>query len=244
MKKYIILLAACAMLSLGVSGAYATGVNVGVNTWYTQWKLTPTDNFKSDPSLMYGPVLGVDLAKGWTLTSVLLTGNFKVPMPDVNDSFNYRRYDSDTALNYSLLKWLKIFGGVKYMRYEGEKEGNLLMPFEGGYFTHASIGPALGVGVTLPVTESLFALVNFSGMYLWGKEKLPGNPTEKFIESGYNATLSLAYYIASYSTTLIAGVRYQYFKMDFDSSSIGENENRFYGITASVVYNFNIGSDG
>jgi hypothetical protein len=244
MKKYIILLVTYAMLSPGVSGAYAIGVNVGVNTWYSQWKLTPANNFKSDPALMYGPVLGVDLSKGWSLTSVLLTGNFKIPVPDGNDSRNYRRYDSDTALNYSLFKWLKLFGGVKYMRYDGKMpDGNLLLPFEDGGFTHASIGPALGVGVTVPVAESLFALVNFSGMYLRGKEEQSGNPTEKFIESGYNATLSVAYYIASISTTLIAGVRYQYFTMDFNSSTIPESQNRFYGITASVVYNFNIGGD-
>jgi len=64
-----------------------------------------------------------------------------------------KRYDSDTALNYSINRYIKLFGGAKAMGYSW-KDGS-----------HYGVGPALGIGLTLPLSASLFLLGNLSGLY-------------------------------------------------------------------------------
>ncbi len=224
MKKMVLISTAIFMTVMGalLSGAgelRAAGMSVGANAWYVQWDRTPSNDTDIDPGLMYGPVAGFDWGRNWSLTSVFLTGNFKAKMPPSSGGMelNYRRYDSDTTLNYAVLKWFKMFGGFKYIRYE-LKGGNLdefgtvLMPFEGGDIKHTAYGPGAGIGITLPLADSLFVLGNFSVMYLFGKDILPGEPAARFNGTGYNATMGLAYYLDSISTTVTAGVRYQYFK--------------------------------
>ncbi len=258
MRKTLTAVLICAavsgMLLSGTMPGHATGMSVGVNTWYTTWDMSPSDGSEYDPALMYGPVIGLDLSKRWSLTSVFLTGNFKSPQAAgmTSDEINYRRYDSDTTLNYSINRWLKVFGGFKYIRYDVKMSSNLdaigevLLPFEGGDFRHYSYGPGAGIGITLPLSNSLFVLGNFSLMYLFGNEAIPaimkawGRSPRQFVDMGFNTTLSLAYYLESYTTTVSAGVRYQYFKEKYENSDVW-GRLKFFGVTVAAIYHFSLG---
>ncbi|TAL39819.1 MAG: hypothetical protein EPN93_00820 [Spirochaetes bacterium] len=238
------------MLFAGAAPVSALGMSVGVNTWYTTFDISPSGGEDVDPGFLYGPVIGLDWGKNWSLTSVLLTGNFKHHSPDTSvPVFNERRYDSDTTLNYSINKWLKVFGGFKYSRFDAHESlnadeyGRLLMPFEQGNSRFISYGPGAGIGISLPLADSLFVVGNFSLLYLVGKETEPagmGLENKRFTDTGFNTTVQLAYYLDSYSTTLLAGVRYQYFKEEYSNS---EAKFAFLGVTVSAIYHFSLGGE-
>jgi hypothetical protein len=222
----------------------AAGMSVGASTWYSQWKYESpsTGTMKSDWTLMYGPSIGIDCADNWSLTSVLLSGNYHFKDDSLGLDFNYRRYDSDTTLNYSVFKWLKVFGGFKYMRYDIRNNFSVIPPFGFAQSRHYTYGPGLGLGLTIPLHESLFALATFSAMRLSGQTSQDGEPVIRCVETGYNAAASLAYYIDSMATTLSLGVRYQYFKSEDRNVDWASSDLTFYGITFAAVYSFSLGS--
>ncbi len=75
---------------------------------------------------------------------------------------------------------------------------------------------------------------NFSGFYSRTDDK-------DYYEYGLNTNLSLSYYIEAASTTNSLGGRYQYIKTEYKGSNPGPDEkNCFYGVTLSLIYNFNI----
>ncbi|TAL39823.1 MAG: hypothetical protein EPN93_00840 [Spirochaetes bacterium] len=236
-EKYPLLLAAmicCAML-FAAPPARAVGVSAGLATWYADWDTESQSPV--NPALMYGPVLGLDLGKKWSLNSVFLMGNFKWETP-TGDVYDFR-YDSDTTLNYAVFRWLKVFAGFKYMRYD-EDYKPMYVPFAERDISIYSYGPGLGLGLTIPVSNSLFVLGNFSGLYLWGK--FSGDST-RFISKGYNAALSLAYYLPWLPMTITAGYRYQLIKETSDVYTGGYFLLKFSGFTFSAVYHFSAGDD-
>lgn len=205
------------------------GVSLGFSSWYAWWEMKPDSRSTVDPAPLYGPVLGVDFAGRWSLTSVLLTGKF-VDEDDMFGDVEYRRYDSDSAINYSLNRYFKIFAGFKYMRYDMSIDS---LDIE---LKHISYGPGLGIGVTIPISDSLFAIANVSGMYLFGTKKALQSD---YYETGVNSALGLAYYIMPIATTITAGVRYQY----FETRTVEDDTNHhFYGVTLSAVWHFSTGS--
>lgn len=50
---------------------------------------------------MYDPVLGVDIAHGWSVTSVFMTEYFsgKISAFGIDDTLNAQRFDPDPAVN-------------------------------------------------------------------------------------------------------------------------------------------------
>jgi len=231
------------LLLLGATPGRAAGMSVGVNTWYSTWDLEPASGMSYDSSLMYGPVLGVDWGKKWSITCVLLTADYKATAEVMGSSFpiHFRRYDSDTTLNYTVLKWLKVFGGIKYMRYDTRKTGESVPVFGSSDNRHYTYGPGLGIGLTLPISDSLFALVNVSGMYLTGRASENLVENYNLTETGINTTASIAFYAESIATTFAIGVRYQYFKSDPDIAGGVTSDLTFYGITFSAVHHFSLG---
>ncbi len=239
-----ILCASMVTATLMPAKAEAAGMSVGASTWYSKLstKSSGTDTLDSEWSLMYGPVIGIDFAKDWSLSSVFLTGNYRLE-EGLSMAFNYRRYDSDTTLNYSVLKWLKVFGGVKYLRYDIRDSGAVVPPFGSAQSRHYTYGPGLGLGLTVPLHESLFALATVSVMRLSGQTSQEGFPVTRCIETGYNVAASLAYYIDSMATTLSLGGRYQYFKSADRNVDYSSTDFTFYGITFAAVYSFSLGAE-
>jgi len=107
-------------------------------------------------------------------------------------------------------------------------------------FSHESTGPGAGISFVIPAGGNFFILGNFSGLYLWGTEE-NNNVEYKYNEYGANSSISLAYYIVPASTTISLGGRYQIFQTVYgDDSEDDDITHRFYGVTLSATYSFNI----
>ncbi len=210
----------------------AADLSVGGSVWYAWYDESRkgSDDPTVDPSLLYGPVLALGFAPKWSLTAVFLYGVYDYEMSP-GESEPLRRYDSDIALNYSINRYVKLFGGVKVMGYT----------FDSG--SHYGAGPALGLGVTLPLSDSLFLLGNVSGVYGFGREEHDQGLSSAAREAGFNSTLALAYYIEPASTTITLGGRYQWFSIKYendDPDEYADSRITFYGVTFSVVYSFEL----
>jgi len=209
---------------------FAVDLNLGAATWYSWWEMeTDRGTQTIDPTFLVGPVVSLGFSEKWNLSMVFLYGQFE--MEEENNTNEINRVDSDISLNYVINNYLKVFGGLKAMGYY----------FDNG--RHQSIGPALGVGLTIPIVGNYYFLGNISGMYNYGEhqdeDNESGNERRSIIrEYGFNSTVSLAYYIESASTTVSIGGRYQYFRDDYELEQSEDTDLRFYGITLSVVYSF------
>jgi hypothetical protein len=201
----------------------AVDISIGAAAWYANWKMAySSESFTPyKPGLMYGPVYSVNFNNDWSIAGVFLYGKFGPKELDYSEE----RIDLDTTLNYSINRYLKVFGGVKYM-YNGDSYIDY----------HDSVGPAVGVGITVPVFDNLFILGNFSVMYLKGEEKFSGDKL-KFTESGFNTSLAMAYYFESMSTSVNLGYRYQRYDLKY-SDDPDKFIYTFYGPTLSAVYSF------
>ncbi|MCL1865375.1 MAG: hypothetical protein FWF73_06135 [Spirochaetes bacterium] len=181
---------------------------------------------------------------------------FHVPL-----RFKYKRQDADITLSYSLNDYFKIFAGIKYIGYSmiiipiSEAPDKLLEdPTK-----HNGFGPGLGLSATVPIIGNLFLIGNVSGIYLWGRVKGPAyysyydagyvevikNEDAKYKERGVNSALQLAYYIAPASIIITLGGRFQYIVTEYydrtaNMAICAHNETKFYGITLTATYNFNI----
>ena len=104
---------------------------------------------------------------------------------------------------------------------------------------HSGFGPGLGLSAVYPLDDNLFLIANLSGFYF-----PKGDESQyTFKEYGMNSTLSLAYYIASASTTISLGGRFQYSKATFSPDDISvtprePTKQTFYGITLTATYTF------
>jgi hypothetical protein len=228
MKKTIFIMIAVLAAFMARTNVSAADIGVGAMGWYSAWKMKQSGN-NSDikPTVLYGPVMTVGFDNTWSLSGVFLYGSFK--MKNNNDpSQNIRRFDADITLNRIMTPNVKIFGGAKVMDYSWSNNGR-------GH--HFATGPALGVGLSYPLSESFFILYNVSGMFLRGTHHDPNKATRSFWAPGYNTTLSGAYYFTSISTTLNAGLRLQYFK-DIYRDSANNDSHYFYGVFISAVYSF------
>lgn len=226
MKKIIVIVSAIFICFTAIP-LFAVDLNLGAATWYSWWEMEDDRGTQElDPTFLVGPVISLGFSEQWNLSMVFLYGQFK--MDDNSDTDEINRVDSDISLNYIINRYLKVFGGTKAMGY---------------YFgdgRHHSIGPALGIGLTLPIYGNFYLLGNLSGMYNYGEHNDSNDqePKSNFIEYGFNSTLSLAYFIEQSSTTISLGGRYQFFRDKFESERRSDIDFQFYGVTLSVVYSF------
>ena len=226
-------------------------------------------NYSFDPSFLYGPVISIKFNNDFNLTFVYLygqlehktnyktTGSPSVPSAPYEAVYKFKRNDSDTALNYRLNDYFKVFIGAKYMRYDiklsAQYTGPVIQPPEVCNIKHISYGPGLGLSSTYPLTENIFLLSTLSGFYLFstGENFLddgvygvdPLDAKINYKEYGFNSTLAIAYYIAPASTVISLGGRLQYFKTDYDRKDvfyINEITNFMYGITLTATYSFSL----
>lgn len=233
MKKNITVLSAIILATalLVPAPAPAADMSVGAVTWYAWWDHDQkgVDN-DYDPFPMFGPMLAFGFSKQWSVTAVMLFGRFHENR--FNDDFD--RFDSDIALNYGINRYIKVFGGAKVIYIDFESDT--------GY--HRTASPALGIGITLPLGSSVFLLGNFSGTYGWGHERtlfpLGASLESDLIEKGYNASLTLAWYIDGISTTVSLGGRFQRVVATYDAELLPQAIHTFYGVTLSAVYSFGL----
>ena len=220
----------CFILFLLAFPLSAVDLNLGAATWYSWWEMESDSSKQTiDPTFLVGPVVSLGFSEHWNLSMVFLYGRLVMDEDGGNNDIN--RLDSDISINYVMNNYLKIFGGIKAMGYYWDQ----------GH--HHSLGPALGIGLTIPIYGNYYFLGNISGMYNYGEhqddDNESGNERRSIIrEYGFNSTVSLAYYIESASTTVSIGGRYQYFRDDYELEQSEDQDLRFYGITLSVVYSF------
>ena len=246
--------------------AYAFDITAGATTWYAWGRqyYTQKDNIdnynadiKSDPAFLYGPALSVKFNDDFNLTFVYLYGKFSAEKNDGSKA-DFKRNDSDLALNYKLNDYFKVFIGAKYLSYDiipvkdnfwGSMDFKVI-----GMESHTSYGPGLGVSATIPITGNIFGLATISGLYLWGEEKVDKTnalpyPYElrKTLKIGYNeyginSNISMAYYIAQYSIVISLGGRFQFIMADYEDNEIHLSDIKFmiYGATLTATYTFRI----
>ena len=247
---------------------YGVDITVGATTWYAKseqyYKQDKSAFFirdtlvKSDPAFLYGPTLAVRFSNDFNLTFVFLYGSFETTKNDgnVESKSKYKRIDSDLALNYRLGDYFKVFAGIKYLSYDITPAKTDMDTFEiKDIDKHTSFGAGPGLSVTYPLTDNLFVLSTFSGLYLMGKDKVAieelaggiktGNSRSVnpgYNEYGMNSTLSLAYYIAPASTVISLGGRFQYLVADYKKNDIYLDSIKFmiYGVTLTATYTFGI----
>ncbi|MBN2041213.1 MAG: hypothetical protein JW864_14310 [Spirochaetes bacterium] len=245
MKKIMVSLAVTAFCIASYTNplfekkASAAGFSAGVSTWYAWWKFSESDNMDMKPAFLFGPVLSFGFGGSYSLSGVFLYGKFK-PEDTEDGPSDISRFDSDISLNYNINRYFKIFGGAKYMDFRWEDNYS-----EG---KHYSVGPGLGVGITIPLAGSFYFLTNLSGTYTLGEHVQDESNetggtvtmTSDLAETGINTNISVACYIATASTSLTLGLRYQYVISDYkdESEHMQDEKFTFYGITLSAVYTF------
>ncbi len=239
MKKILTLTLFLVITGASISPAYSLDISLGLTGWYSIWNMEEQDSndggMDLKPAFLYGPLASFRFNNTWSLSTLFLYGKFTPE--NSSDTSNLIRYDSDTALNYNIFKFLKIFGGLKIIGFRWDSDS--------GDGKHQSIGPGLGIGVTLHAIGNLYFLGNFSGLYAWGSHE-DGQDSIDMVEYGFNSNLSLAYYITPASTTITAGFRYQRFWTDYannDSGYTSDIKHDFYGFTLAVIYSFSTSGD-
>ena len=234
----------------------------GIPAWEEpSWRYGNNSNYSFDPSFLYGPALSIKFNNDFNLTLVYLYGKFehKITYYDSKISGNldavyrFKRNDSDIALNYRLNNYLKIFAGIKYMKYDTKLTAKNVQASKYCNSSHLSYGPGLGLSGTYPLTENIFILGTLSGFYLFSRGEnfddndIYGNTSLSdkigYNEYGINSTLSIAYYIARAATVINLGGRFQYFKTDYDKKDgfyINSITNKMYGIILTATYTFSL----
>lgn len=234
LKKFFLSLLSITLTAIIIPARiYAADISIGGTTWYTAWDYEDDASFdvEYDPSFLYGPVLSVAMTQDLSASFVFLYGEFD--MDTGNETIPLTRYDSDLTLNYRINNYFKIFAGGKLIGFAWDPEG-----------THQALGSGAGISSIFPLGYDFFLLGYASGMYLWGEEEDPSRDYKtKTNEYGFNASMSVAYYIPVASITISLGGRYQQINIKYDGNNdeiTPDSESRFYGVTLTAVYTFNI----
>ncbi len=154
------------------------------------------------------------------------------------NTLRINKYDLDSTVSYTIRHFFKVFAGFKYQgyRYEGTQYdyvytvslASIISPFYYLGKTRSSsdaYGPGLGIGFNVRIVRNLYALINFSGVYLRSRIATKGERYEisyskiyydrvtmGFNVYGFNSTASLAYLIEAANLVVSLGGRYQYLK--------------------------------
>jgi hypothetical protein len=225
-----------------IGGVFAppaeAGVAAGISTWYTGWSYS-NSNGDTKPGLLYGPAFSVDLKDKWSLAGVFLMGR----LDEKTDygTIKNRRYDCDITANYIMSRYLKLFGGIKLIHFSWNNDKSSVPVFGTGKSHNRSAGPALGVGLTVPVADSLFVQTNLSGLVTQGDQTVEGEERTAVRCYCVNTSLALAYYVESLSSTITFGGRYQFVRSKYEKYYSAQKMH-FYGVTLSMIYHFPVES--
>jgi hypothetical protein len=239
--------------------------------------------------LLYGPVGSWMIIDELSLTLSLLTGKqtkyfsernkyktFGGSSSTYTGTYNveFKRTDIDTALSYSLMKGLKLIVGYKYQIIEMDYDAtyvdidNNRVTYFWETMEFPAHGPAIGVGYSYAFSDTYFAAVNFTIVYMWGKWKFVSFEEDQYTPDG-SGNLQYNYSSmdpGSFKTTqygmnfepvvgakvlddmiVTLGFRFQWMRTDFvDGFAPGGNEmtpdkplnDYIYGMFVSAIYMF------
>jgi hypothetical protein len=246
------------------------------STPVAQYGEADSADYRVDPSLLYGPVLSIRFLDRWSVSSVFVCGKFSsiskgitrgfsIYSGAINPAVSFQTYnrdifkwESDTTISYSPLRFFKIFAGFKTQgyRYEGELK---VAPFKLKDSSEmVSFGSGLGVSFTAHLVKGLYLVLGASGIILWGFDDYDLNfavgpaytmyffPEGRFLSYGGTAAGTFVYAIDQINTSLSLGFRYQALKYSQKDGNVAMNIydndfDHFYGITFSAVYTFKTG---
>lgn len=277
--------------------SYSMDISVGATAWYSKWEPMWDENFSTlfdpdtagieekhltnmDPALLYGPVISVRFLGNWRVSSSLLYGNYtsntislKYEDPDTyagESEMDIKKLDHDTTLTYSFFRYFSIFAGYKFQYYKFTKDWYSSFPTTyilTRNLKSQSIGPGMGLGVTIPLADGFAILVNISGIMLFMEMEdkwepystKTGYPTYNYSMTarGFSTSFSLAYYVSKLNITFVTGFKYQYLKFQQNSVSgtdpatltsedirrpkdYNNTEDVFLGINLAILYSFSL----
>jgi len=195
--------------------------------------------WKTSGAFLYGPAVSVKLSDEWSLSSVFaVSGRYRQSGVSYTGTTTYcsrgdpvlgvRKYDLDTTVGYSPLKYLKIFCGFKYQGYSYEGKHYSFTYTPPGYInlyynrlknSSDGYGTGLGLGATLPLFEDVYLLANVSGLYMrfgadldhrtYGEPMIRQKYRQTYDTGGANGSLSLAWYLPAAAVTVSLGARFQ-----------------------------------
>jgi len=132
------------LLPAFMAPAHALDVSIGPAVWYAwwtpafwkEWSRGDADDTVTkrdfNSTFLFGPALAVSFSPKWSLTGVFMwTGWYRAEKTKIDvgdnerseDSLDISKYDLDTALNYTINRYCKLFGGVKYQGYTYRDRG-------------------------------------------------------------------------------------------------------------------------
>jgi hypothetical protein len=263
-----------AEISVGATGMYASWDPMWRDSSYYKYSNSTysalhTRSYESNNRFMFGPVVSFKINKSASVAAnFITTKNFQSDLKSnykdstgasMSDTYSEEiiktsnRIDSDLTFNYNLNQWIKIFTGLKYIRYtseintSGNNIGYILTYTSHVEMINTSFGPGIGVGLTAPLFENLYLLHNVSVFYLKTKWEyshfgyytntgsiINSYDNESFNCYGFNSNMALAYYFSDIQTTITIGFRYQ-LQVPAESEKDKRND-RFYGAYLTAVY--------
>jgi hypothetical protein len=217
-----------------------------------------TDEISISVSYLYGDLFS-NFDKRWTAPEGGPSGNLNEY--DQTAKAEITRHDLDTAVSYGLNSSFKLFAGFKYQPVTIKvKQSGARWGLSGGgdsvsksmiTIEENNYAPALGIGYSLPLTDSIAFMINLSFLYLWGTvdvdshnenytakvggtiDKYPstgGGPSDmtiKFDNKGYGFNVEPSFlFIMKDNIMILLGARVQYVNstIKFKSTSNSSSE--------------------
>lgn len=286
MSRIVVLSLFTMAFAAGAEAREPVGIKIGVVGWYGWWdsdylkKLMPNTvdprmaatSYKINSAPLYGPLLSVDFMKQWSFSAVFACGNHFRASGDgflfgtgYNGNFDYSRrsvgifkYDLDATLSYSIIRYVKVFAGMKVQGYEGDGWLKVINPVtclrsKNYGFNVLGYGPGIGFGVAAPLGENFFLLWNIAGIYMRTRDHLiqtligylDGAWYERnWIDIilnvwGASSNLSFAYQVPTAPVTLSLGFRYQMLNfrvVKSDASQISTNPYPIYNLINAGIF--------
>ncbi|MBN2158395.1 MAG: hypothetical protein JW807_03295 [Spirochaetes bacterium] len=207
----VVLLLISVIVTTAAIPAYSFQIAFGGTTWYSKWEpawaywkfrvpatLTgdfppvpvpiKLNDFTSDMSFLYGPMLMIGFDHRWSVASVFMYGRFEFVsngprltgfgyLGDTRYRKKIEKYDSDSTLNCQVNRYFRLFLGFKYQGYT-YRENMWFANFteEGALFARnardvmRNLGLGLGLGFNIPLIENFYVLINGSASFLFGQE--------------------------------------------------------------------------
>ncbi len=208
-RSFFLIIAFFCFISVNLySMSFMLGAKSGYYIWkpmFSELKGGGLEDVDKGDGLLYGPVASLMITDGFSLTVSFLTGKQTKDFSEHNSykswagttenhigtyNIEIKRTDIDTALSYSLMKNFKLIAGYKYQRVnmdfnatfikvDSESIGNIKEKME--FPAH---GPALGVGYSHAFSDTYFAAVNFSLVYMRGEWKFSSFQQDQFYPDG------------------------------------------------------------